>query len=538
MKFGSLPLEDCLGAILAHSQKLASGKRLKKGTVLSAEHLELLGDSGVSKLPVAALENDDIVEDEAALRIGQCLQNPSLRVDAPFTGRVNVFAVHSGVFRVNASIIDQINRIDPAITIATLADYSEVNAGRLIATVKIIPYAVNSNSLAKAIEVASSETCSVLRFTSMRVGVVATRLPSLKEKVMDKTVRILARRLELSGSTITGELRVDHESGQVANAVKQLNKTCDLIILFGASAISDIRDVIPAGLVDAGGTITRFGMPVDPGNLLLLGELNSKPVIGAPGCARSPAENGFDMVLQRVLAGITVTDDTIMGMGVGGLLSEIGSRPQPREKSSAVKMANVSVIILAAGQSRRMGSSNKLLARLNNKTLIRHVVEAASAAKGSVGETVVVIGHEGEQIKKELADFDIRFVENPDYADGLSTSLAAGIGAVGDGFDAAIVMLGDMPDITGKMIDKMCGAMRAASDDAIIMATHDGKRGNPVIWPSRYFPALKSIEGDTGARHIIGENQENVIEVELGKAASFDLDTPEALQAVGGVLEL
>ena len=104
----------------------------------------------------------------------------------------------------------------------------------------------------------------------------------------------------------------------------------DALIAFGASAITDRRDVIPAAIEAIGGRIERFGMPVDPGNLLLLAERHGMPIIGAPGCARSPKENGFDWVLQRVLAGVPIHDADIRAMGVGGLLMEIASRPQPR----------------------------------------------------------------------------------------------------------------------------------------------------------------------------------------------------------------
>ncbi len=104
-----------------------------------------------------------------------------------------------------------------------------------------------------------------------------------------------------------------------------------MVIVFGASALCDFDDVIPAAIRAAGGEVLRAGMPVDPGNLLVLGRLGETPVIGAPGCARSPKENGFDWVLDRLIAGLDVTSDDIAGMGVGGLLMEIPTRPQPRE---------------------------------------------------------------------------------------------------------------------------------------------------------------------------------------------------------------
>jgi molybdenum cofactor cytidylyltransferase len=143
-------------------------------------------------------------------------------------------------------------------------------------------------------------------------------------------LRVLAARHNPTGARIVGQDIVPHEVGPLAKALGRLIDGSDALIAFGASAITDRRDVIPAAVEAIGGRIERFGMPVDPGNLLLLAERHGIPIIGAPGCARSPKENGFDWVLQRVLAGVRIRDADIRAMGVGGLLMEIASRPQPR----------------------------------------------------------------------------------------------------------------------------------------------------------------------------------------------------------------
>ena len=182
----------------------------------------------------------------------------------------------------------------------------------------------------------------------------------------------------------------------------------DLLIAFGASAITDENDVIPAAIRAAGGEVSHFGMPVDPGNLLLIGELDGRPVLGAPGCARSPAENGFDWVLNRLLAGLEVRREDITGMGVGGLLMEIVSRPQPREPAAVEGDKKVAAIILAAGQARRMGGPNKLTARFDGEPLVRRVAE--HALKSKAGPVIVVTGHRAEEIAAALAGLDVRMV--------------------------------------------------------------------------------------------------------------------------------
>jgi len=245
---------------------------------------------------------------------------------------------------------------------------------------------------------------------------------------MDKTRRILDERLKPAGAFVIDEARVPHDASHLAHALAMLaTEGADLLIAFGASAITDENDVIPAAIRSAGGEVSHFGMPVDPGNLLLIGELDGKPVLGAPGCARSPAENGFDWVLNRLLAGLEVSREDITGMGVGGLLMEIVSRPQPREPAAAEGDKKVAAIILAAGQARRMGGPNKLTARFDGEPLVRRVTE--HALKSKAGPVIVVTGHRSAEITSALSGLDVQMVDNPDYADGLATSLKAGLAA-------------------------------------------------------------------------------------------------------------
>ncbi len=532
MKFGTVELGQAEGAVLAHAVKLPDGPRLKKGRVLTAQDISALQAAGVDSIIAARLEPDDLGEDAAARRIAQALLSPGLRAAAAATGRVNLYAEVDGVFHADRALVDAINAIDPGVTLATLDHLSAVTAGRMVATVKIIPYAVSETSVSQAMAVASgAEAIGIDAYRAMRVGVVATMLPSLKPSVMDKTIRVLEGRLEPSQSTVEREIRTAHDESEIAEAIAALLPECDMVLVFGASAICDIDDVIPAAIRRQDGEIIHFGMPVDPGNLLLLAEIDGKPVIGAPGCARSSAENGFDWILQRLIAGRKVTAGEITGMGVGGLLMEIGARPQPREAAKP-PARRVAAVVLAAGRSTRMGEANKLLAELDGRPIVRHVVQAALAS--GAAETIVVTGHEGDKVAAALDGTAARIVANPDHALGMSTSLAAGIASVSPDCEAAIVLLGDMPRLTAAMIDRMIAAAAASPADAIVMACHGGERGNPVLWPRRDFDALRAITGDKGARNLIGEHGDRIVAVELGEAAGFDVDTPEELERAGG----
>lgn len=536
MKFGPIPVGEATGAILAHSVRHAGGV-LKKGTVLDGEAMNALGRAGIASVVAARLDPEDVHEDEAAFRLAAALAGENVHVERPFTGRSNLYAEVGGVMVVDRRRIDELNRIDPAITIATLPQYAVVETGRMIATVKIIPFAVDGASLAAA-AAAAGGALRVARFRPLKVGLVATTLPSLKPSVMDKTRRLLEERLRPAGARLVREIRVAHDTGSVARALAVLNaEGCDLLVAFGASATVDEGDVVPAGIVAAGGRVVHFGMPVDPGNLLVLGDLGGTPVIGAPGCARSPKENGFDWVLHRLLAGLPVTPDDVTALGVGGLLMEIVSRPQPREGGDAVAEESgapprVAAIVLAAGQARRMGGPNKLAATIRGRPLVRIAAEAAVASRAD--PVVVVTGHEPEVVRAALQGLDVAFVHNPDYSDGLSTSLRRGIAALPDDVDGAVVLLADMPGIDAAVVDRLIAAFDSAGGTLVVVPTFEGKRGNPVLWSRRLFGDLMTVAGDTGGRHLIGANADAVAEVEIGPAVALDVDTPEALAAAGG----
>ncbi len=332
MKFGPVPLDDALGGIAVHSVR-AGEAVVKKGTAIGAAELASLRAAGIDSIVVARFEPGDVPEDEAARRLAVAAAGEGVRVERPFTGRSNLFAEHAGVLVVDAAAIGRINAVDESVTVATLPAFRCVEEGEMVGTVKIIPFAVPEAMLERAKDAAGADApIRVAAFRPLRVGVVSTLLPGLKPSVIRKTIGVLQGRLGPAGAAIVAEREVPHDAAALTEALATLaGGGVDLIVVFGASAITDRRDVIPAALERAGGRIEHFGMPVDPGNLLLIGSLGAMPVLGAPGCARSPKENGFDWVLQRLLAGLPVTRDEIVGMGVGGLLMEIVQRGQPRE---------------------------------------------------------------------------------------------------------------------------------------------------------------------------------------------------------------
>ena len=537
MKFGPVAPKDALGATAVHSIRKGA-LVLKKGTVIGPAEVAALQAAGVAEVVVARLETGDVGEDAAAAQLAQAASGAGVRVDRAFTGRCNLFAETAGLLVVDRAAIDALNRVDEAVTVATLPAFKPVVAGEMIATVKIIPFAVSADTQRNALDVTrrAQPLVRVAPYTVKTVGIVSTLLPGLTDKVIDKTIRITAERLAPAGATILAERRIVHEESALTGALAEMFKLgADLVIVFGASAIADRRDVIPAAIEGAGGRIEHFGMPVDPGNLMLIGNVGGHPVLGAPGCARSPKENGFDWILMRLLAGLPVTRTDITGMGVGGLLMEIVTRPQPRA-AEAEEGHRVGAIVLAAGRSTRMGGPNKLLAQIRGKPIVRLAAEQALASRAS--PVIVVSGHQREQVEAALDGLAVNIVHNPDFADGLSTSLKAGLSAMPDDVDGAVVMLADMPQVDAALVDKLLAAFDPERGSLAVVPTIEGKRGNPVVWSRRFFPALMALEGDVGARHLIGENVDAVTEVAVdGPAALIDVDTPDALIAVKAELE-
>ncbi|MFZ5608774.1 MAG: NTP transferase domain-containing protein [Pseudomonadota bacterium] len=529
MKFARITLAKAAGAILAHATT-AGGRRFAKGHLLSREDIAFLAAAGIGQVTAVRLETGDVTEDGAAGAIAQAVAGEAVTIGAPATGRANLFAATAGVALIDSAAVTRINSVDEAITLATLAPFTPVAAGQMLATVKIIPFAVSAGKLRTVL--AHAATAPILRvrpFTPHQAGLISTHLPGAKEPLHAKTAEIIAKRLAILGSALADHAIVPHEVESIAAALaRQAAHGLDPLLVIGASATVDRRDVVPSAIRAAGGRIARFGMPVDPGNLLLHGRLGGIQVIGLPGCARSPRLNGFDWVLERVLAGLDITRGDWARMGVGGLLKEIASRPCPRLGAQKTARAKIAALVLAAGQSRRMGKTNKLRAMLDGKPLVAHAVDAALASTAS--PVIVVVGHEADAVAAALAASPARFVHAADSPAGLSRSLAAGLAAVPADCDGAVICLGDMPDITAPVIDRLIAAYDPSQGREIAIAAYRGKRGNPVLVGRRLFPAIAAHTGDSGAKAVIARHEDLVALVEMDDpAVLYDIDTRDAL---------
>ena len=538
MKFGKIPLDQAAGTILAHSTRL-TGRIFKKGHILAPEDIVVLQNSGITGVIAARLESEDILEDEAASRISNAIAGLNIKIGNTFTGRCNLIADADGLINYDKVRLDELNLIDQSITVATLPPYTVVTPRQLIATIKIIPLAVPNNVLNKAEKIAGSVApiISVSPFQKKRVGLIMSRLPGMKESILDNTLKTVSARVATYGSDITHEIRVNHDQEEVKRAIENMSSLCDILLIFGASAVVDRHDVLPAAVESAGGSVDLVGRRVDNRNMLFIGQRGGLPIVGMPGCARSPKLNGFDWVLWRLLANIEVSPQDIMLMGSGGLLKEINERGQLRQNSNGANEkatggeAKVIALILAAGSSTRMGAKNKLLANVIGKPMVTHVVDAIR--QSMVNSVVVVTGYEREKIENVLSQRNISFVHNENFKAGLSESLKVGLKEIPDDVDGVLICLGDMPLLTSTIIDKLIKAFDPIEGRSICVPINGRKRGNPVLWDKSYLTEMTEIVGDVGAKKLLEKYSDHVFEVSFEEDnVLIDVDTPDLLKSL------
>jgi len=524
MKFGPLDLTLATGTILAHSLRVG-GKHFAKGQVLDGQALTFLADNGVVQVVVAQPAPGDLDENTAAAELAAGMASAYVAVTEPFAGRVNLIAKSAGMLTVDAEQVNRLNQVDESITLATLRSHVPVRQGALLATFKIIPYAVDKTLVCQAKDAVSPDMIRLHPYQSGVADLVLTRTASFKQSLLDKGRQAIARRLQVLGWRLGTVVIVEHKQQTVAEALAKCQG--DMTLILGASATSDRQDVAPAAVVAAGGIIERFGMPVDPGNLLFLGKLNDRPVLGMPGCVRAPALNGADWVLARLASGLPVDGADIAGMGVGGLLKEIPERQQPRRASGTVAKGKVELVLLAAGKSRRMRGQNKMLRQINGEPMLRHA--ARTALSSNITKVHVVLPPYAPDHIEALQGLDVHPVIARDANLGLSASVRAGIEAVSPDCAAVVMMLADMPEVGSQHIDALIDAYTPENEHFIVVPlAPNGKRGNPALFDRRYFEALANLQGDRGAKPLIDRAGDDVATVPMDGAVLLDLDTPEA----------
>ncbi len=493
MKFGTVAVREAAGSILAHSV-MAGGTRYRKGVVLSADDLDRLQAAGVEKVTIARLGPGDVGEDEAVSRLADALvaASPGLSRQAAFAGRANIHAERPGLVELDEGAVERLNSINPEITLATLPHLARAAPRSLVATAKIIAFGVPSADLEAAEQVASG-IMALREVVRHDASLVITRTASQPARLLDKGRLSVATRLERLGIRLHDTFVVPHEPAELGRALAATDTS--MVLVLTGSATSDLLDVGPEGLRQAGGSVSRFGIPVDPGNLLFHGDLGGRPVIGLPGCARSPALNGADWVLERLACGLEISDREFARMGIGGLLKESPSRPQPRAAAGGPPARpRIAAVILAQPWP------------------ARDLDGLVAAAQASDADSVTVVHAPlatGPEPAGSLAGCDLIAAAG----DRKSDLLRAGIGGVPDRSNAVLLLRSGDPVPGPDLLNRMMAAFSPA-DGREICRAGPGQMGPPILLGSRFFEALSALEGDRGAAEFLPEVQEFVVEVE------------------------
>ena len=496
MRFGGVPVGKAAGCILAHSLHVG-GKRFRKGMVLTTGDTELFAATGLKEVTVAELSEDDVGEDEAASRLADALLSGTsgLSRSAAFTGRANIYADVAGVVEFDVKAVARLNGINPAITLATLANLSRVASRSLVATAKIITFAVPSVDLEKALMAASGILC---HFPVIRrdASLIVTRVEGQGERLVEKGKSSVVARLTRLGIELTETRVVPHRQDAVGKAIAASSGS--LVLLLTGSATSDAFDVGPQGLRLAGGKVHRFGIPVDPGNLLFHGELGDRPVIGLPGCARSPALNGADWILERIACGRNLTDGQLAEMGVGGLLKEVPSRPQPRSGGvGAFSRPRVAVIVLADELPDGVGELLEA-ARASDAELIR------IAGSGSVCREL-------EGIPSVAPDTLLATAAST----GRAGLIRVGIESLPPEIDAILLLRSGDPVPDKTLLNRMIAAFSPKDGREICrIASEAGGRGPPILFGRRFFESLSELSGHRGGNDLLPDAQEFLCEIQ------------------------
>jgi len=417
MLFGEVRIDEAEGLILAHSLRLPTAM-LKKGRLLSPADIALLKQAGMNFITGARLEDNDLGENDAAQAVADALCGPGVQSNGAFAGRCNLFATQGGVVVIDRDRLDRLNLVDEAVTVATVPPFVIARPRQMIATIKIIPFGVSRHTVDACAAYASTggPLISVRPMKPFNTALILTTLPGIRDKTLKAAATVTRARIEGLGGAIATEYRCPHDIGQLERCLtKALAAGHDLVLIIGASATVDRRDVAPSALEKAGGSIDHFGMPVDPGNLLLLGHVGAVPVVTLPGCARSPKPNGLDWVLSRLAAGVAIKPADIMRMGAGGLLKDLGGQISTVWPgiSTPNAMPHAAAIVLA-------GDGDAAPA-----------VETALAA--GLEPLVVVASNNSDAAEENLPPCDIRLLRNDD------NPFAAGLAALPDDVEAVLI---------------------------------------------------------------------------------------------------
>ena len=531
MKIESLAPQKSIGSVLAQTYNLP-GKTVSKGTLITKEIVAYFRTGNVQIILCAVPEEGDIHEDEAAEAISSAIDKNHIYAEKASTGRVNFKSQSLCLVRYERDLIKEVNLVDESIAFSIVEHNQLLAKNDLIATLKIIPFFTQKKYVDQVISIlAKNELFKTHSLNKKEVSLIQTSFEWQKKSIFKATSNVTRNRLEALDCSLNEEKLICHDYEVLRSEIKScIESGIDILLLSGASAIIDRSDYIPKAILSEGGEIIQYGLAVDPGNLLLVAKIGKTTIIGMPGCARSPKLNGFDWVLQLLMADIPVVKEELAEMGAGGLLMEIASRPLPRALAKSVNKREKKImgVILAAGNSTRMGKDNKLLKNIDGVPLIRNI--ALEITKSDLDSCSIVLGYQSDKVADVIKDLNINLILNPLWKEGQASSLKAALNSLTSSYSDLLIMLGDLPGIKSGHINRIIEEHLSSENRSskITIPSFKGETGNPVIWGKSFFHDLSNLEGDVGGRVLFSQHPAaiNLIEMDDPSVVT-DTDTPE-----------
>ncbi len=531
MKILGLDPQESLGSVIAQTYNLP-GKTISKGTFVTSEIVGYFKEGEVKNILCAVPDNGDLHEDEAADIISNAIDKSHIYIDSASTGRVNFKSRSLCLVRYKRDLIKKVNLVDESIAFSIVENNQLLAKNDLIATLKIIPFFTQKKYVDQVISILDkNELFKTYTLNKKEVSLIQTSFEWQKKSMFKATSNVTRNRLEALDCSLNEEKLIRHDYNVLRSEIRSsIESGIDILLISGASAIIDRSDYIPKAILSEGGEIIQYGLAVDPGNLLLVGKIGKTAIIGMPGCARSPKLNGFDWVLQLLMADIPVVKEELAEMGAGGLLMEIASRPLPRALAKSVNKREKKMmgVILAAGNSTRMGKDNKLLKNIDGTPLIRNI--ALEISKSNLDSCSIVLGYQSDKVADVIKDLNINLILNPLWKKGQASSLKAALNSLTPSYSDLLIMLGDLPGIKSGHINRIIEEHLSSENrtSKITIPSFKGQKGNPVIWGRAFFHDLSNLEGDVGGRVLFGQHPAaiNLIEMDDPSVVT-DTDTPE-----------
>ncbi len=531
MQILGLDPQESLGSVIAQTYNLP-GKTISKGTFMTSEIVGYFKESEVQNILCAVPDNGDIHEDEAANIISNAIDRSHIYIDSASTGRVNFKSRSLCLVRYKRDLIKKVNLVDESIAFSIVEHNQLLAKNDLIATLKIIPFFTQKKYVDRVISILDkNQLFKTHSLNKKEVSLIQTSFEWQKKSMFKATSNVTRNRLEALDCSLNKEKLIRHDYNVLRTEIRSsIESGIDILLISGASAIIDRSDYIPKAILSEGGEIIQYGLAVDPGNLLLVGKIGETTIIGMPGCARSPKLNGFDWVLQLLMADIPVVKEELAEMGAGGLLMEIASRPLPRTLAKSVNKREKKImgVILAAGNSRRMGKDNKLLKNIDGAPLIRNI--ALEITKSDLDSCSIVLGYQSDKVADVIKDLNINLILNPRWKEGQASSLKAVLDSLTSSYSDLLVMLGDLPGVKSGHINRIIEEHLSAENrrSKITIPSFQGEKGNPVIWGKSFFHDLSNLEGDVGGRVLFDQHPAAINLIEMDDPGVVtDTDTPE-----------